>query len=53
MLVSRRTIAAMLAMGLVAGAMAMPADAAKKKRKKKKPKPVATTVFMEGGGLFR
>ena len=52
MLVSRRTIAAMLAMGLVAGAMAMPADAAKKKRKKKKPKPVATVMYMHGQQSF-
>jgi len=51
MLVSRRMIAVVLAMGLLAGAMTMPADAAKKK-KKKKPKPVATTVFMEGGASF-
>lgn len=49
--VSRRMIAVVLAMGLLGGAMTMPADAAKKK-KKKKPKPVATVLYMHGEQNF-
>ncbi|MGH2807468.1 MAG: hypothetical protein ACRDKT_09340 [Actinomycetota bacterium] len=42
---TKRLIAVVLAAGLLAGGMTMPADAAKKKRKKK---PVPTTMFLDG-----
>lgn len=51
MLVSKRMIAVALAAGLVAGALAMPAEAAKKK-KKKAPKPIPTELFLEGASTI-
>lgn len=50
MLVSKRMIAVALSLGLVAGALAMPAEAAKKK--KKAPKPVETVLYMHGEQNF-
>lgn len=44
----RKTIAVALAVGLIAGALAVPATA----KKKKKAKPVATTLFLEGTSDF-
>ncbi|MGH2747057.1 MAG: hypothetical protein ACRDKB_03915 [Actinomycetota bacterium] len=47
----KRLIVIGLVAGLLAGAVGLPAEAAKKK-KKKKPKPVATTLFMDGANSF-
>lgn len=46
--VSKRMIAVALAAGLVAGAMVIPAEAAKKK----KAKPIPTVLFLEGESTF-
>ncbi|MGH9198429.1 MAG: hypothetical protein ACRD1T_22185 [Acidimicrobiia bacterium] len=46
----RKALAAILVLGLLAGALSAPAVA--KKKKKKPPEPVATTLFMEGTSNF-
>lgn len=50
-MLSRKTVVICLVAGLVAGSLALPAEA-KKKKKKKKPKPVATTLFLDGESNF-
>lgn len=48
--VKRRLVVLGVVVGLVAGSLALPAEA--KKKKKKKAKPVATTLYLEGTSNF-